>query len=340
LLPNVVGSNDTGYYFIESPKAVEPFKQFCRQHEIPVVPHTPTDVECNWIEPKKFSAVFDIPEFSFNSARLAARFVNYAENTGRCRCVIGRANFIDRTDANYQIHLVSGEVIEADIVINALGRWMKDLRCDKFELPLHDQSLIWERWRLLCVHCQYLDIPLLDRVLTIECANNESLAAVPHGDWVIFGCDVPRDTLSSPEDTPTQDIWRTYNEKEKTDRQVSDLLTPYFPNLEKLIREKPQHIFTFSGVYPTVVGGVSSGNKPVPYPVMKIHTSNDAPGYYLVFGGNATTSLVDASEVMHRLISDFNLPQVNESELLRTVIAPSFPSTSIGAGMIWEKSKG
>lgn len=127
--------------------------------------------------------------------------------------MFGRASSICKHGNNFQINLEDDQVIEADIVINTLGRWIKDLKCDEFNLPLHDQSLIWERWRLLCIRCHEINISRLDRVVTIECKNNKSLAAIPQGDWIIFGCDVKRDKLSSPEDTPIENIWRNYNER-------------------------------------------------------------------------------------------------------------------------------
>jgi glycine/D-amino acid oxidase-like deaminating enzyme len=81
-IPGMWESAKPGLYCIESKENVEQFVTFCENHGIPVQSARAPAIR-NWIESSRYTA-FEIPEYSFNPARLAARCIRFAQATGRC----------------------------------------------------------------------------------------------------------------------------------------------------------------------------------------------------------------------------------------------------------------
>jgi glycine/D-amino acid oxidase-like deaminating enzyme len=165
--PHLWECKSPGFYCVESTDNAEQFLRYFDALGFEFDEVRSTDDSC-WIRPERYR-IFEVPEYSFNPARLAARLMRFAENTGVCRIHFGTARNLTKRNGVFQITTATGESVEVDAVINAMGGWLTTLRTD---LPIWQPKLIWNCWRLLCVNSDLLGLPQLARVLTVDRARN------------------------------------------------------------------------------------------------------------------------------------------------------------------------
>lgn len=333
-LPDATSSTFWSYYCIESGQDISQFVKFCESHLIPFQLTTPTHAISDWIRTEKYAAIVEIPEFSFNPARLATRFTKAAIDTGNCSLLLGQAKVITQQSGKFCIHLHNNMLVSADIVINMLGRWSNEIQSD---LNLPNLNLQWNRWRLLALEGSQLRLPPLNRVITIECEDHKPLGALPHGSWTVFGCDVPAESLDSPEDSPIGNIWRPFDLGHPIDRLLLEKHTQHFPILENL-SVLNQALFSFSGVYPELSSECKKSifnDQRTPYGAPKVYENSDIPNYFLLFGGNATTAILDSADIVDRLVDRYVGANSDIPKILET-LSQRFPKKSLGTGMIWE----
>ena len=338
MLPGVVNQQHRGHYLIESETSIAPFVQFCEQNKISISRCDTVSGYKGWVDSGRYSADFIIPEFTFNPAAVAQVFVQYAVRSCHFELIKSSASTIERVGSNLLVQCDNGNEIEGDIVINALGRWAPTLRSNLTQLPLQDTEITWERWRLLCLKLDQIANPLLRGPLTIECKTAESLAVIPHEGWLIFGCDTKREVLLGPEDQPIVDQWRPFSTDNESDREIISALSKHFFKLEAVRTNSINSLFTFSGVHASVRKQSNFSSLPVPYAHMKVQISNNAPGYYLAFGGSATTSILDAADVVRRIANDCGLRLRPVGELMREISHTEFKARIAARRMIWQEA--
>ena len=337
-LPDVWDTSLAELYCVENTDAVNRFVRFCQEHKIPCIPCD--KVESRWIQPDQYAAIFEVCEYAFNPARLAARLAAFAERTGRCRIVFNRALSLTKTHSGFLISLANGKTIEADIVINALGSWVNTLRSD---LPLPQFQLEYHLWRLLVFRSDTIGMPPLDRAITVERGPSKQgsmrgpVSAIPHGSYVVMGCDIPSEKLSSPDVTLPDDGWREYgSQSDIMDVTLFEAHAPYFFPLVEA--KELQRLYSFPGIYPKIVNNTVSPylhSQPTPYANETIFAANEVDNYYVVFGGSATTALIDSMDIVDLLMEKYEAKTVDTSELIE-IIAKDFLQVPTASGMIWE----
>jgi hypothetical protein len=116
----------------------------------------------------------------------------------------------------------------------------------------------------------------------------------------------------------------------------------HFPFLKRLIsRRKLNALSSFPGVYPEVTTEASRSREitGVPTPYLKHASWEDrrVPGYFPVFGGSATSALLDGQEASIFALSMMQGVPVDSTEWIGR-IANRLPSRS-AQGMIWDSHR-
>ena len=242
------------------------------------------------------------------------------------------AKFVTRQGDRFCIQLADDSTIQADVVVNCMGRWVNDIESD-LELPAINMG--YDRWRLLAFfHSGYPD---LDRVITVEPADHHPVAAIPHDRrCVILGCDVPVETLSSPEDLPVANRWRPIDFNHPQDRLLYETLADHFT----ILKNQPQSsrngsIYSFSGIHGRPILECQSGGKR-PYGSVNTHENPQVQNYFALEGGSATTACIDSLEIAEILARRYMGVHLDRAEVVDT-IGRRLPSrASIGPSMVWE----
>jgi hypothetical protein len=298
-----------------------------------------------WIAPDRYK-IFAIREPSFNPARLAHRLVQSALTQNNCSVRRAAVVRIDRAGDVFRITLSTGEVIEVDAIVNAMGGWLNNFEST---LPLWRPRLMWSQWRLLALDTELVGAERLEHVLTIDRAptgahpNRGPLAAVPHGRWVIFGCDMPARRMQSQDEMPPGDGWRVYDPADLMDRFLMDEHADHFLLLPESLKSRiAPALYSFPGVYPEIlpsnVAGLEDGavRIPTPYLDKAVWENGGVRGYYPLFGGSATTSFLDARDAFAYLLGQHGLSTADRDEWIRR-IAVNLPHPPTAGGMIWER---
>jgi glycerol-3-phosphate dehydrogenase len=331
-LPGVVREQQEGLCLFESAEDIEPFENICQQWLISCKRVGSSVLNENLICGSQFAAIYQVPEYSFNPARLAGSLAAYAKNL-RAEILTGSPiQVLEAGDSSkFLICLSNGDTYEADFIVNALGNWANQFRS---ELPLPQLDLQWHRRRLLCLFMPSIFSYLVpDRVITIFDKENQVPGAIPHNPWIVFGSDVNIENLPTPDDGEIEK-WQTFDKNRSMDHFLFELHARYFLPLQSLVEQKiSQRLFSFSGVYPHLDGHKVSG--------FQIHRSDKVPHYYLISGGNATTALLDARDLVEVVLKELDLPQKwttdQTMQLIKSLLTgfrqEAYPDS---VGMIWE----
>jgi glycine/D-amino acid oxidase-like deaminating enzyme len=245
-LPGIWETSEQGLYCIESKDCVRGFSERFPE----ATPVRAEDIHTSWISPGRYS-IYEIPEHSFDPARLAARLVGFALNSGTTAMVNDRATRLERSERQFSVGLASGGTIQCDVVVNAMGGWLNSLQS---ELPLWRPNLAFHCWRLLCLDTVALSSSRLSRVITIDRLSDPSiptpgpLGVVPHGRWVVFGCDIPALPMASQDHLPPRAGWRPFDSGDEMDSALFHHHQSHFPILKKA--RDSRALYSFPGVYP------------------------------------------------------------------------------------------
>ncbi|MDJ0592830.1 MAG: FAD-dependent oxidoreductase [Pleurocapsa sp. MO_226.B13] len=328
-IPNATDSTKWAYYCFEQQELVDDFVDFCENQQIFYRPISKLRINRTWCDLDLIDSVIEIPEFSFNPARLAARLVEAAVRLGTCCVYRARAQRIDSHNNIFQVGLNNGDVVEADWVINAMGNWSRTIQSN---LPLPRLEITLQRWELLCFSCSDFGVPPLDRVVTVQKKDREFIGLLPHGKWVVFGNDIDRETLESETEILEKHFLKPFDNAVKNEREILAAHKSYIPVLQKNLT---QHLYSFSGVYSerSQVTENAKG-KPTPYS-SQFEYESDVQGYLLIFGGSATSALFQATQVIERVLSEQQSFKGDYIELLRKLMV-YIPDRDFGCGMLWE----
>lgn len=331
-LPDVVREQQQGLCLIEAAEDVELFENVCQRWLISCNRVSSSVLNENWVRGSQFAAIYEVPEYSFNPARLAGSLAAYARSleaeilTGSSVQVLGAGD-----SGKFLILLSNGDTFETDVIVNALGNWANQVRS---VLPLPQLNLQWHRRRLLCLLMPSTSSNLvLNRVVTIFDKDNQVPGAIPHNPWIIFGSDVNIESLQAPDDGDIEK-WQTFDKNRSMDHLLFDLHARYFLPLQSLeAQEISRRLFSVSAVYPHLDGHKVSD--------FQIHQSDKVPHYYLISGGNATTALLDARDLVEAVLKELDLPHkwtADQTKQLIKSLLISFRQEAYpdSIRMIWE----
>lgn len=329
--------DNIGLYCIESPACISSFSDKFPELEIFISGHSTETMF--WLG-RQPAAVFQMPEYSFNPAAIARKLVSYSIETGRCEFIRARAKSVKSHGQSQVVVCDGGETIKADIVIDALGGWSAKVMWDDDKIT---SNFVFNRWRLLCFNTQDIEYPRLSRVLTFERARNPTevapgpLGAVPHGQWVILGCDTQPELVGSQDDEDPSRGWRLFDDSNRQDNAVYTAHRDYFPSIDRA--RKYDALYSFSGIYAEIAGAGSERRQktgaPTPYRVKSDFRRNESKMRYNLVGGSATTSFVDAKNVIEDIYERVVEKKI-DFEAAIFDLSRFFQSKFSSEGMAWE----
>jgi hypothetical protein len=177
-----------------------------------------------------------------------------------------------------------------------------------------------------------LNSAALRRVIVIL-EKDRSPTAIPHHPWITFGCRLTPEVVSSPSDAH-EGWWQHFNRHDEMDNILFEEHARYFLPLQSLnSQDMSSRLFSFSGIYPAF-----ERHRETPFRLLQ---SDKVPHYYVVYGENATTALLDALDtiqvVLDKLdpspscLSDYVMQLARQ--LCVDLTQSTYPGT---ARMIWQ----
>jgi hypothetical protein len=326
-----VEKQENGIYLIHSSEDVLSLETIWQQYLIPHRSIKASFLNDQWIRESHFAAAYEVPEYAFNPARLAGKFAAYAKSLGADILTKSIVDAIEpRENQRFCIRLTTGEKIDTDIIINALGNCVNHIHS---ELPLPRLQLEWHQWRVLCLFMpEIVNDVRLNRVITLL-ENDRSPTAISHNPWITFGCRLTPERVALPTETHVGK-WQRFNINHKMDNLLFEVHSRYFLPLQSLSsQEMLKRLFSFSSIYPAF-----ERHRENPFRLLQ---SDKVPNYYVVYGENATTALLDAVDTIHVVLrqlypsypffSDYVIQLVRKLSVDFT--QNTYPDT---ARMIWE----
>ena len=331
-LPDSTTCERDGVYCFEDELDAATFLSACQQNEIPAVAIERGSLAHQWINQTKHAYIIQVPEFSFNPARLAGRFAQTCVNHGG-KIITGRkAERILADTDNLVVGCENGSLLKADAVVNTMTRWCNDLQSDN-DVVNPSLEIKWFRWRLLCLRSEILSADdRLEQVTVVEDRSRKTLSAIPHRSWITLDyMETALEEIDSPEGDEQTD-WRPIDLSDRIDATTFDAVRSVFRPLQSLTsRELGRHLFSMAGIQ-----GRLANAKP-DTEVGQIFTSDRLSRYYLTFGGQASSGLLDAIEVIERLGKDGLCTRISRSELLERLAVSLAKDPLPGSmGMVWE----
>lgn len=325
-LPKIATCSSEGYYCIERDKDLTEFVEKCSVNRIPHRILQKNELCNSCIDIDRFAAVIQVPEFSFNPARVAGRFANTFVRRGGTLQLGQSAKRVYRQGGQIFVELETESSIKADIVINASTRWCNTVKitdCD----PLF--TIEWFRWRLLCLRSEGL--PPIKQVTVVVDSQKKNPSAIPHERWITIDCKTDLEQLDTPEGDRNSS-WRPIDLTNKIDFELYSTGCSYFKPLQQLaVTELPTKLFSMAGVHGRLVGAPKGS-------VNRVYSTKNCPNYFLTFGGQASTAVLDAIETLEYL-ADRGVFSSIEREKLIQQLACSLTSDPLPNSncMAWEQ---
>lgn len=238
-----------------------------------------------WIDPGRAAAAFELEEYGFNPAAIAARLCATAVSTGG-RLILSRAAEVRSDRHGVTVVADGGEEIRADFVVNALARWTASLRVSD-ELPR--PALEWFRWRLLCAPAAVARPP--GRVVVRSLADGRAASAIGHTGWTTLDThETPVKRVDGPD--PAGPDWRRFDPDDPVDRADHEATLQAFPGMGSAPYAAGEGVFVLFGVQARRLGSPPGSRNEV---------TIGGGRYLTAFGGQASTALADALDVMDEL---------------------------------------
>jgi glycine/D-amino acid oxidase-like deaminating enzyme len=321
-------------YAIADPRDVRPFQAACSDLRIDCRQLTEMEaasVSGLWC--RQPSAIVELPESSFSPAEVAGRLALRSLALG-ARIVLGvEAASIELTTSSDLVVGIRGRPsISADIVINALGNWSNTLSSS---LPIPRIDLNWYRWKLLCTRSP-LSRSLAHSVLASIEPTNIAPTVILHQDWAVFGCRQAPTAVASP-GVPEQDALHPFDAGSQLDREMLELLYQHFA-----VPFDRGSLCTISGVHPALPTTYPNQGVDVNETGFRMLSSDEVPGYYVVYGENATVALLDAMDTVN-VVMAAHLPAARQrqtpiAQLHADLCVPltEDPVSDIRRDMVWK----
>ena len=326
-LPEITTCSSEGYYCVEQDDDLKDFIEKCCINNVPCHTLQKNEVDSTWINIDQFAGIVQVPEYSFNPARVAGRFAKTFVQQGGILHLGKLAKQVYRKGKSVLLELGNEPPIEADIVINASTRWsntVKIANCD----PLF--TIEWFRWRLLCLKSE--DLLPINQVTVIVDPQKKSPSAIPHEQWITIDCKTDLEQLDSPEGDRNSG-WRSIDLNNRIDFELYSTGCGYFQPLQQLaIAELHTKLFSMAGVHGRLVGAP-------PGSVNRVYHTESCPNYFITFGGQASTALLDAIETLEHLADLGVLSPIRRGKLIQqlacSLAADPLPDSNC---MVWEQS--
>jgi len=329
-LPNTIVTKRDAIYCFEDDADADRFQDIIANNEIPFRVSNDIELSHNWIEPGAYKSIIQVPEHSFNPARLAGRLAQTCTNAGG-RILVGRhATELMRRGEKLIVTLNDGSELVADAVINTMSRWCLDLIVP----PVAPRPEInWVRWKLLCLKSATLPtFDRLDQVVVIIDRLKRMPSAIPHEHWITLDYNTtPIEEVPSPDGNDMQD-WRPFDEEDSVDRDIYAAVSAvFYPLLTLSPTERNGRLFSLAGIQGRLVSAAPGSRN-------SIHATRQFPDYYVAFGGQASTGILDAIDIINHLRYRNSMQSLKRGELVdRLVELIAVEPISGALPMRWEQ---
>lgn len=308
-LPNVlISKRDALYCFEEEADAVD-FRRFSTDNGIPYQLTDDIGTSHGWIDLAKYQTIIQVPEHSFNPAQLAGRLAQTCRNAGGSVLVGHSVIEVERQADRLIVRLGNGEELVADVVVNTMSRW-----CMSLGLPPEAPrpNIGWSRWQLLCLRSAALaNCERLEQVVVIVDRERKMPSVIPHDDWVTLDYNAtPVTHPLSPDGDDAQD-WREFDGADATDAINFAAVSRVFNPVAQLSPDvRNGKLFSLAGMQGRLVNARPGSQN-------RLQASELFTGYFVAFGGQASTGLLDAIEICGCLRSRSSMPPVSRLQIAR-----------------------
>ena len=292
-LPNVVAGQRPALYLFDDETDGRAFRRFAAASRLPVRPADPHALDHPWVTPGRYVRAFELPEFSFDPARLAGRFAQTCVALGGTVRPHADARRVSVRPGGVVVTFADGEELVADVVVNALSRWSNNPVAPP-GFPRFDVR--WFRWRLLCLRTQALaPQDHLDRIVVVMDRARAGPNAIPHHGWLTLDAAATEvREVETPESNGPAD-WRPVRDADAIDQAILGSVAEAFrPVRERAIGRDAENLFALAGIQGRLTGAPPGSSH-------RLLAADTAPGYFVAFGGQASTALADAAGVLAEL---------------------------------------
>jgi hypothetical protein len=330
LLPDSITCKSEALYCFEDMEESVAFSEKCVQNDIPFREAKKGGFVSDWIKLSNYARVIQVPEYSFNPARLAGRFAQTSANNGGKIIANCRAERLAIKGGSVVVKCEKGVSVEADVVVNTMARWCNHLDGDDIPHP----EIEWFRWRLLCLRKTAFRLENdLAQVIVVMDRERKTPSAIPHESWITLD---NAETVPVKTETPEGDCladWRSIDlaDPSGVDAANYDVVRKAFLPLRNYsFDEYREHLFSMAGIQGRLVGArKGSMNKAV--------LSGQVSNYFLYFGGQASTGLLDAIDIFEDLSGSGYCSSVARDVLVKKLVNHlSDVPFSDSVGMRWE----
>jgi glycine/D-amino acid oxidase-like deaminating enzyme len=335
-LPGALECENSALYCFETEEAGDAFEERCERARLCIRPATKETVRSvrGWIKPSEFPRMYEVPEFSFSPARLAGRLAHFAERNGARVLADHVVTDVDANSRSVRVKLASGQVETGDCVINMSAKWASTIRLKQ---SAETVDVNWYQWPILCLRARAF--PPLPRVVVID-AEGKSPTVIPHRDFITLDAKgAPPQQVHSP-DATAHEAWRKLNLKRQPEGQIVETARQHFPAFAKLSpAELQEHAYSFVGIQ-----GRKRHNNPLKLTggsKSDVYTVPLYDRFLVVLGGQASTALLDANEVIDYMWQRGLCERSSRQELITRVAAGLPPDPHpMSVEMIWETTEG
>ena len=297
-----------------------PFLEACHRYGIPATQRRPDSQVAVWLHPSQMNwGAVEVPEYAFLPTELALRLATVAAAAGALILTNHSVQSVTWTGEGFALTLADQSILNADMVVNATGGGATAVNCELHQYLDWPLRFSYPEVRLLLVR-ETGALPPLDRPLAIVEPDNILPTLVPHSRAFVFH--------ASPR-TPCKCAC-------VIDDALMETCYRFFPSFAEQAAAS-QNKFV-SGIYPESERLPSSHS-------FRVHSTQGRCPYWVVSGGNATTTLLDACDTVEAMLATapgLSNPSGDLPEWLARVITAligargSSPLQSMAAKMVWE----
>jgi len=293
-MPDCFGSAQLGIHLIH-PELEAAFADACARYGIPICSQQPDVLVRKWLHPSlaNWTAV-GVPEYAFLPTELAMRLALFATDSG-ARILTGhRAQSVTKDGSTFCIALTDQSVHRVDAVVNTAGVGISSIHCglhDGLDLPLR---FSYPEITLLVLRV-IGQVPPLNRAITIIEPDQLLPTLIPHSGAFVFHADARVPSLIPPESWErTTSQLGPFDSASRREVALMEACRRFFRPLAQ--RSVVNQLESVSAVYPRL-------DHLRPSRPFRVHSMLDKSLYWVVSGGNATSTFVDACDTVETMLA-------------------------------------
>jgi hypothetical protein len=255
----------------------------------------------------------EVHEYAFNPVDLALTLLDAVSDRGGQVHWSAPVELVKAETAGLRVDAGGGGEV-FDWVVNCAARWSQHVRVSWRTQPLLD--LAQQQWPVMVARAS--DLPTLERVL-VNCLDGDNASVVPHGAWITLDYKSP----AGPLDDERELVEARAPRPVELPDQFFEVCRRAFPPLAGL-----QRAYAFDGVQ-----GRLRGAKPGS--VGAAHVDPTQPRYLVAHGGQASTALLDALELVEALWTAGAIEE-DPATLLHRLRGSTPKASHVEAQMAWD----